>query len=404
MIARLAWAIGGLSLLTSACVDHGGAVAIGTQSLKVDLITPTNPGTPDAPLPDTVSTLTFNVTALDELGNLDPTFDRDVQVYAQFLGTLTPSLGSRPPLSSFHVTAGKAMNETVTLPKVFGPTTLWIDDGDDTDPTFATGTSPTLFFRNPFIFDIQTPADETAATALSISPLQNKTISVNGSRYGATGRMVITSIFSQGYTVSDVNCADAAGTPPCVAKPYDHLEVFTFSSPKDQNLVPMVEGETIAGFAGGISEFDGLTEIGFPQSFVNGTPDVNVAREPKPVVIDKATWFNPLGDPNGEINFERNEGGPVELDGGVVCMLDADFLTFNQWKIDPNGVAGTPADCTNNNNVINVVTAGVVSALDPATLQGKFLPKIVGILRPLNIGTFNLWIIYPRAMSDVTLQ
>ena len=60
-------------------------------------------------------------------------------------------------------------------------------------------------------------------------------------------------------------------------------------------------------------------------------------------------------------------------------------------------------DCSNLKNIINVVTAGVVSTLDPSTLQGVHLSKIVGIERPLNISaTFNLWIIYPRSMSDIT--
>ena len=431
-----AWAVLGLA----GCVDHEPGLVNGTQSLRIDLVAPTTTGTQDNPLPDSARSVKFNVTALDPLGNTDPTFTREVQVYAQFLGTLTPALGSAMPLGHFMVTNGVAMNQTVMLPPVFGQTTLWIDDGADMDPTYATGTSPTLFFRNPFIADIQTPVDETASTALSVSPLQNKQISVTGSRYGANGRLIVTSIFAQGYTVADVKCGDPAGTPPCVSAAYDSLEVFSFSAPMDQQFGLLAEGETISGFSGGISEFDGLTEVGFPQSFVatpQGMPDVNPAREPAPVKIDTGTWFNPLGDTTGEINFERNEAGLLELDGGVVCALDTDFGSFNQWKIDPAGpVAGQactnpgtgdlPAqgscmagqfcvirgietagvcaeDCTNLKNIINVVSAGTVSTLDPSTLQGVHLSKILGIERPLNISaSFNLWIIYPRSMSDIT--
>ena len=71
-----------------------------------------------------------------------------------------------------------------------------IDDGADVDPTYATGSSPILYYRNPFIADIQTPVSETALDALSSSPLQDKQTGVNKSRYGATGRLVITSIFA----------------------------------------------------------------------------------------------------------------------------------------------------------------------------------------------------------------
>jgi hypothetical protein len=394
----------GLIVALAACTDHGGSVATGTQSLKIDLVSPADPGDPNNRRPGTPAPMiTVNVTALDADGNLDPTFDRDVYAYAQFLGTLTPALGSNP-LATFKVTAGKAMNVTVQLPPVFGPTTLWIDDGKNTDPTYATGTSPTIWFNDPFIKDIQTPSNPMSIDALGESPLDGKNVGVSKSQYGARGRLVITSVFAQGYTVADVQCADAMGNPPCVAGPYDHLEVFTFSAARDQEGRFIQEGQVIDGFAGGISEFNGLTEIGFPQSFVNDAPDVNPAREPTPVKVDPATWFNGLSDPNGEINFEKNEAGPIEIDNGIVCPLDADYATYKQWKLEPTGMGGSACG---GHNVINIITAGVIAEFDPATVVGKTLPKVVGILRPVNIinnGTFNVWIIYPRSLADLTLQ
>ena len=61
---------------------------------------------------------------------------------------------------------------------------------------------------------------------------------------------------------------------------------------------------------------------------------------------------------------------------------------------------GTPGS----KNLINVITAGTVSSVDPATLVGMTLPKVIGVLRPVNIGTFNVWIIYPRSAADLVLQ
>ena len=54
-------------------------------------------------------------------------------------------------------------------------------------------------------------------------------------------------------------------------------------------------------------------------------------------------------------------------------------------------------------NVINVISTGVVPT-DPMTLVGKTLPKVTGVLRPVNIGSFNVWIIYPRSSADLVLQ
>lgn len=405
----------GAVLGLAGCVDHPPGIT-GTQSIGVELVSPGDPGAIDRRLPDTVRAVALNLTAYDEGFTVDSAFDRDVEVYAQFLGTVTPTPTlSDPsgqvatPLARFHLTAGKAMGQTVMLPTVLGPTTLWVEDGPKPGtggkpdpayaPTYATGTSPVLWFRDPFIFDLQKPVDEGRADALQVSPLQNKQVTVDASRNGAVGRLVVTSVFAQGYTVSDVACGDRAGTPPCTAGAYDHALVFSFSAPRDDMGRLLQQGQVIDGFSGGISDFNGLTEIGFPATIASN-PDVNPARLPAPVKLDPATWFKPLGNSDGRINFERNEAGAIEIDSGKVCNLDDDYATFKQWKIDPLGVGG---DCSRKDNVINVITAGAIAALDPAALVGKTLPRVVGILRPVELGSFNVWIIFPRSSADLTL-
>jgi hypothetical protein len=392
------------ALAVAGCTDDRAPIT-GTQSIAVELVTPTDPGDIDHRLPDGQRTITVNLTAYDADHQVDPSFQGEVQIYVQFLGTLTPSLDATygvrsQPLSTAVMTAGKAMAKVVTLPPVYGPTTLWVDDGKNANPTHATGASPVLWFRDPYISDIQRPVDENKPAALTDSPLENKQVTVNTSRYGAVGRLVVTSVFSQGYTVSDVQCADAAGTPPCTTQAYDHVEVFSFSAPRDQSGRLIQQGQVIDGFSGGISEFNGLTEIGFPVTFATSN-DANPAWLPAPVVFDKATWFKSITDPAGIINFERNEAAPIEVDNAVVCMLDDDYATFKQWKIDPAGVGG---DCSNNRNVLNVITAGVVADVDPAALVGKKLSRLIGVLRPVELPTFNVWILFPRSAADLTLQ
>jgi len=393
---------------SGACTEMKDPVE-GTQSLRVELVTPASGGSKTQRLPDTQRTITVNLTALDAAGEVDTSFSRTVQVYAQFLGTLTPKL-TEAPLGTFTLLDGKATNQTVTVPLAFGPTTLWIDDGKSSEPTYATGTSPTLWYRDPFISDLQTPKSETALDALSSIPLEAKQVSVTSSRYGARGRFVVTSVFSQGYTVSDVECMDANGTPPCTAQSYDHAMVFSFSAPRGDDFEPILEGQTIDGFAGGVDEFNGLTEIGFPQTFGGGGKNLNKAREPVPQVVDTetvvtpGTWFDSLTSPGGGvINFERNEAAPITIKNAKVCdtAADADYATYKQWKLDPSGVGG---NCSGNKKVINVITAGTVSDIDPPSLKDRVLPSVTGVLRPVNIGTFNVWIIYPRSAADLVLQ
>jgi hypothetical protein len=377
-------------LVLAGCVDTREPIT-GTQSLRIELVSPTSPGTFTQRLDDAARTIVVNVSALDAEGQLDTSFNNPVRVYVNFLGTLTPYL-DQAPLSTITMNAGVATNQTVMLPPVFGSATLWFDDAGATDPTYASGASPTLWYRDPFIVDIQKPLDEMALDALQKSPLEQKQVSVRGSRYGANGRLVVTSVFAQGYTVSDLNCA-AGGAPPCTAGDYDHKMVFSFSAARDERFRIIKDGQVIDGFAGGVSEFNGLTEIGFPQTFVAGDDvDINLARLPAPPVLD-TTWFTM------KYMFERNEAGPISVENAVVCDLDKDYTTYKQWKLDPAGVGG---NCIGK-NVINVISNGVIPT-DPMTLVGKTLPKVTGVLRPVNIGSFNVWIIYPRSSADLVLQ
>jgi hypothetical protein len=381
-----------LLLALAACVETKDPIE-GTQSLRIELTSPTT-GSIFNRLPDAMRSVVVNVTAIDANGAVDTSYENAVQVYVNFLGTLTPYLGGQP-LQTITMRAGVATGQTIQLPPVFGPTTLWFDDGNDENPTYASGSSPVLWYRDPYIRDIQQPLDEASLDALASSPLEQKQVSVRASRHGANGRLIVTSVFAQGYTVSDVDCGEPAGIPPCTAGDYDHKMVFSFSAARDEEGRLIVEGQSIEGFAGGVSEFNGLTEIGFPQTFNTvDTVEVDPTRMPAPVVFD-STWFS------NKIMFERNEAAPIAVTNAKVCNLDDDYATYKQWKIDPAGVGG---DCKGNKNVLNVITTGIIPGATIEALAGKTVPRIVGVVRPVNIGSFNVWIIYPRSMADLTLQ
>jgi len=402
----------GLGLGLGACTDTRDPLT-GTQSLEVQVVSPADYGDVNNRLPDTQRTLVVNLTAKDAEGQVDTSFAGDIRVYAQFLGTLTPDLAQQP-LVTIPVANGVAMNQTIMLPpSVFGATTVWFDNGTGVGPEYqhgaVTGTSPTLWYRDPFISDLQRPRDETALDALSITPLTDKQIRVGSSRYGARGALVITSTFAQGYTVSDVECATggAMPTPPCTTQDYDHVMVFTFSAPRDQFGHSLQVGEVIAAFNGGLSEFNGLTEVGFPRTFTHATdrdvePVIDQRLLPAPVRFDPA-WFGPLSNPSGRINFERNEAGAIEIVNAKVCPVDDGpegvYTQYKQWTIDPSAAG----DQCGTSNVLNLITAGTDFTTDPRTLVGQTLPRVVGIVRPVNIGSFNVWILYPRGKDDLTL-
>jgi hypothetical protein len=369
--------------MLAGCVDTLPPIEEVT-SLRVELTMPTDPGTKANRLPDTVTSAQIVVTALDAHGN-QAALDGPVKVYAQFLGTVSPIRGTTP-LATVMLSGGVSAPTTVNLPRVYGPTTLWVED-DREGGTYETGASPQLWFRDPYISDIVTPRDENALDALENSPLENKQVTVSASRYGANGRLVVQQRGPQGYWVADVMCADANGTPPCQGGDYDYLNIFSFSAPRDEMRRPISAGMFIDGFAGGVSEFNGLTEIGFPQSFITEASPIteNLARLPTPKLFD-VSWLSNV------IMFERNESNRVQVNGGIVCELDADYDTYKQWKLDVGRGCGSP---------INVIS-GLGSTFNPADHVGMAVTSVIGVLDPVNIGTFNVWILKTGTDADIT--
>jgi hypothetical protein len=374
-----------LVCLQAGCEEEKDAI-VGTQSLRVELVSPADPGSVGERLDDSDRDVSLVISALDENAEVDATFEGDVDVYVHFLGGLTPDLGTEP-LTAVHLEGGTSGEVAVSLPPVFGPTFLWIEHTRGGDATFATGTSPTLWYRDPFLVDVSRPEDEMALDALESSPLEEKQINVTGSRYGARGRMVVTGVYAQGYTLSDAECANADGDPPCVTSDYDHVFVFSFNRPRGEEGEAIAVGDVVERLTGAIGEFNGLTEVNFPQSFMSGEGGEDLV--PEPFVL-QPEWLSDT------INMERVEEALVAVDGIEICPLDADFEQYAQWKLKLGG------SC-DDGDVINVITRGQVNDFDPADYVGMVMPRVVGTLRPVNIGSFNVWILYPRSMADIEL-
>jgi hypothetical protein len=188
-----------------------------TTSLAVELVAPADPGAPDRRLDDSARTVMIRVTAKDAQNQIDTGVTRTLRVYAQFLGSLTPAHDAVAPLATIDMAAGVTGVATITLPPVFGPTTLWVEDNGP-GGSFAAGASPALWFREPTTSDISTPRDLMALDALSASPLQNKQVTITDlalRRARPAGRH---RDLRPGLLGVRRECADDAGNPPCVAR------------------------------------------------------------------------------------------------------------------------------------------------------------------------------------------
>ena len=108
--------------------------------------------------------------------------------------------------------------------------------------SLVSGVSPSLWFANPTIRDLQ-HADP---IVISTSPLVGEQVQVT------RGNLVVTNVVNNGFYVVDLegNQADALFTS---------LFVFTYSKPKD-----LLYGDRLCGFSGAVQEHVGHTQVVFP--------------------------------------------------------------------------------------------------------------------------------------------
>jgi hypothetical protein len=371
-----------LAFFAAGCVEHE-PLPEETTSLRVSVTAPADVGSAEDRLDDALRQVEISVTALDASGRTDTGFSGTVDVYVQTLNALSEE-PARLALAS-GVGSG-----TIQLPRiVFGPTYLWLEDftGEPRRlPTYATGTSPTLWFREPFLADISTPdLTGTPSSWLRRSPLEGKQVRISGSRHGAAGRLVVTGVYADGFSLSDVDCTSR----PCRAAPFAHVYVFSFSRPIDVRRRPVQIGHTLADVEGGIVEFNGFTELNFPVQEL-ASEDVDESLLPQPVRVDPA-WLV-RGNEQGQLRMEEQEGGLVTVENVTVCPLDGDFERFQQWKVDVGNGCGSP---------VNVISASTVATFDPREVVGRRVTRIAGALRGVNLASNNIWILLPRNAADL---
>ena len=74
------------------------------------------------------------------------------------------------PIERVTLKSGMLTNHSVMLPLAYGSTSIWIEEPS----SGAGGASPTIYFRNAFISEAQTPPDPMAANATFCSPFNGK--------------------------------------------------------------------------------------------------------------------------------------------------------------------------------------------------------------------------------------
>ena len=376
------------------------------------------PGNPILP----PSSVTFDLTAVGDNGQ-PMGQDLDVDVYISFGGLKTGALTAcgtdspdKTPLERLHLPGGHVENHTLKIPPAYGATTLWIDE----PVSHATGASPTFYFRNPFIADVQTPPDLTAANATFCSPFNGRFIVVDHPM-GAAGKLVVSSVFGNAFSITD--------TTPGNFNSFNSMYIFSFGKPP----LYIVPGKVVTKFSGNVSKFVGFTELNFPLFTVDQNADI--AQLPPPMVIqtgDIATPAKLLPATAGVVTFTGQECDPNPPNPNHdpnIQKTDDSWLKYNQFVIDGNGT------CDGFTNYAVELPSKTLGGFDPLKNVSKKL-TVVGMLRnnsgqnayadangnpitcsPTNAcaqGTcgpdgickkaaYNFWTIVPRTPDDVTI-
>jgi hypothetical protein len=402
-----------LAALACGCTDHRPPLtAGGISSLQLTLKSPdpAKLGQPNAPV-TAPTTATFDITALDDNDQLFPG-EIDVQVYLSFGGVkigANPGCfggGSLDPLATVHLSAGKVQNYQVALPPAYGATTIWLDE-----PFFhATGASPTMYLRNPYVSEVQTPPDLSATNATYCTPFNNKFIIVDQASQG--GRLVVSSVFGDAFTVTDTGPGDYLH--------FNSIYLYAFGKPPSY----IVPGKILTRFSGNIAKFVGFTEVNFPLFYLDVNQPENPSLLPPPVVVTN--------------DDTANLPKLLSLDAGVVTLTDVECDpqapgAIDQWRKYNQFVVG--AACDSFNDFAVELPEKVLGSFDPLQTVGRTI-TFTGMLQnssgqnpvpgpagttiscstksPCKTGNcvegecrknpFNFWTIKPRTPDDVIVH
>ncbi len=410
-----------LAVLLVGCVQQRPSPTAGAiNSLDVELIDPPPSGLGSPMAPVDVKQATFNVVARDEQGNVVAK-DITAEIFISFGGVKTGANSAcgadetgNAPIETVTLTSGKLMNHSVTLPLAYGSTSIWIEE----QTSHAGGASPTIYFRNAFINEAQTPADPMAANATFCSPFNGKFLIFDHPT--GSGQLVVTSVFSNAFSISDT------GVP---AGQFNSMYLFAFGKPPPN----IVEGRVITSFSGNYSKFVGFTELNFPL-FTAADDTVPLAPLPPPVDLafaDVSNAVKMLGASASVVRYTGSICNPLPPnptnDPNIQKTIDS-WNKYNQFVLDGDGT------CSAFSNIAVELPAKLLGSFDPLQVVAK-QATFVGMLRnnsgqnpyldangnaiscsgsvPCAKGScitgtcyknaFNFWTIDPRRQEDITV-
>lgn len=294
----------------------------------------------------------------------------------------------------FTIEGGEGEVE-VSVTRIFGETRIWLEDIGEEGQTasFATGVTPTIYVDSPTVSDIQyVPPGETCLSYVgtTLDGYECAALTNNFVRVRTDDRLlVVTAITTNGFYFSD--CTDGIGLDyPCEGGNGNYRSLFAFNYSAPIGLFP---GALLDSFAGNVTEFNGSTQISFPEWTLEPGLQVN---PPEPQLMDEQVYC----DPNDGFAQEPYEADLIRLENLVIKDFANDsndlsgYNRFGQWPV----YFKTTPTCE-----VTIVTRTTFPSFDPLANAGLELDFVNG-----NLSTYASvysdviqWTVLTRAASDL---
>ncbi|NOZ86156.1 MAG: hypothetical protein GXP49_07800 [Deltaproteobacteria bacterium] len=271
-------------------------------------------GTDDKPLPagNEPTAFTLSAAALLTDGSVLTSFNRKVAISVE-----PGKLSADSPKEAKFVN-GILKEVNVSVLQAFGPTRIWVEDTLGTSGSYVTGVSEGIIFSPATIQSVQEcdrdndPVCNGKSPNFFPSPLRDKFVKMYRSR--KCGDLVVTNVTSEGFFVTDTSQGECPGAGN-QEHAFGHIYVYNHSRPEG-----LQRGDRLWSLAGNVSEFFGLTELGFP----------TWEKKPCNERVEGDTWYECRGvvsnsSPDNPEDYAGG-GGYVDCPPGKKCCPPDEML------------------------------------------------------------------------------
>jgi len=359
------------------------------RELSLTLATGAAVGSPSARLPITFTTPTVfsvNVAALDQNGNVDPTFNGYVRFSVE-PGAVTTVTSPVAVGRNVLLKNGVASDVGVSIVGAYGDARIWVEDlgyqpvdpagvpldgggvrlpqcangvddnhnglidypadpgcyaaDDDSEDggSYAGASTSVIYFAYPRIADVQGVNNLGAGT-----PFPNEQVQINtmwngtsaNTRYG----VVVNGVSSSGFFLTDIS-PPAPGDPPG----YNSVYAYNYTAPPLMNVC-----DRLMAFGGTAAEFYGFVEINYPTwSLEQWDPTVRPCLVPEPALLTIAQingtsaqtkYLAPLEA--GLVRVPADDGSTIH----VASLLGPGLIPYTITDAGPVTIGTITADAT----------------------------------------------------------